>query len=35
MIDQKHLIVKSDKKTLSYFEQGWDEDGSREFIKKY
>lgn len=29
MIDEKHLLVKSDKKTLTYFEQGWDEEGSR------
>lgn len=35
MLDQKHLLVRSNKNVLALFRQGWDEDLSQEFQKEY
>lgn len=36
MIDEKHLLTKSSKNVLGFYERGWDEDeNSKEFQKRY
>lgn len=36
MIDEKHILVRSNKNVLVLYKQGWDEDAnSKEFTKIY